>query len=77
MEYTEDPEKMKTWAPLMMQGRDDKERFLSKKWGRSRRFGFGFVGFEDSFIRIAPSCGGFPRFFDRFFTLRKRLEEDK
>ena len=28
MEYTEDPEKMKTWAPLMMQGRDDKKRFL-------------------------------------------------
>ena len=26
MEYTEDPEKMKTWAPLMMQGRDDKKR---------------------------------------------------
>ncbi|CAK9110949.1 unnamed protein product, partial [Durusdinium trenchii] len=26
MEYTEDPEKMKSWAPLMMEGRDDKER---------------------------------------------------
>ena len=31
MEYTEDPEKMKTWAPLMMEGRDDKERFLTQR----------------------------------------------
>ena len=26
MEYSEDPEKMKEWAPLMMEGRDMTER---------------------------------------------------
>lgn len=41
MEYTEDPEKMKTWAPLMMQGRDDKERcaFTRVPYGTDVDFG--------------------------------------
>ena len=77
MEYTEDPEKMKTWAPLMMKGRDDKER-LGPGHGTAsaaRRLRWGkFFGVIHT---NCPKLWWFPKVFRQIFHPQKNIGEDK